>query len=488
MAALRVALSRRFRPALLSKKGRGAEADCCVPAVLAGATLTGVGVAWLWLRDGSRELPVVQARIREANELRYLCEGQSHLLCAGVNSTGSGRALQRGAWSCHLLQLQKVGPHDGQAASFQQQALLQRMLASHCFDARFVSVPQVVALPIKDVRAVDAHILASRPAKQRQQRLSIDDSPEHPGKVLALRMENLFECLGPSLTLELHPGCGIQEVEGLPSRHAMEQQLAGDGAGDLPLEVFSGDTKRCTAALVAALGGNSALQTKVFSSGGEAVLTESLHEALAAVGFPSSPEQLAAAAAAVLSFVPASQHALLKDLLGLQAFAAGNCEKLAPQLLSELRSYGGEAAVAALADQRQLELAVRHAAHGHAKLDAVTMQESEAYRLLSLTKWGNREVAAAQRWLMLFLMGRGAFGAKVMLTFVHATEGSPEQKRLCEGRFMSLAECLPGESWASKIWVCATVVGLCPSDAAEINSCSTHLEDLEAKYRDVIVK
>lgn len=459
-----------------------ADADCTVPVLLATGLAAGLG-GFLLLGRGSSEEQVVPARIQDPERLRYLCEGRENLLCAGPADGGSRR---RQDWQGQLLQLQKSGKQA--SGHIRWLAFVQRTLAAHCFDAAFVSVPQVVSLPAPDVRALDAHILTSRPAKQRHHTLNIQESPEHPGQVLGLRLENLFEASGlASMSVQLRPGCGWQELDGLPSRMSMASQLATGrtcGTLDFALELASGDVSRMASVIKAGIDhmeSGSGPQVQMFA-GQEPLQNKEggISSALNKVGLPPSLDKLADLVSSVLSTAPASEHQVLQDLRRLQVFALGQNEKLAARLLSELRERAGEAAVEGILAVSQVDAAAIQAGRSRCDLTSGTAHEKAALRLLSKTKWAEYEVQAAQRWLALFLLSRGAIEARLLVSFVRATEGD---RSLRYQSHVPLASILPDQSWTTDIWVRVTVVGLQPKPVEEIAQCSTELEDLETKYR-----
>ena len=118
------------------------------------------------------------------------------------------------------------------------------------------------------------------------------------------------------------------------------------------------------------------------------------------------------------------------------------------------------------------------------------MQEREGRRLLALPRpWGPKEVKAVREWLALFLLGRAALGARVLMVFVTPgswVEAEPAaQKQLRAQRFFPVSELVPAEAWAQGLWVCVTVTGLVPPEAlAEIPRCASELEDAAHRYRE----
>ncbi|CAE8590605.1 unnamed protein product [Polarella glacialis] len=391
------------------------EADAVAPLLLAAGAVA-IGAA-TWLVAGSGGFGIVHERVAQPEEVCYLCEGRNNLLCAGVLPCGPSLRWGRRSWEGHLLQLQKASECGKEAqatttcATMRKRAALQRKLAAHCFDPCYIDVPEVVALPVADVRAIDAYILASRPAKQRGQRLSIEESQEFPGRVLALRMQNLWEApvklegraLQKLVSVEIQPGCGWQEIQGCPSRHSMSQQLASSAKApaDHPLALFSGDASLATATVLSCLGAKPSLpEFRIFLDG------EPLHSSslgfgtessetsssmggalLAGLGFGKEssetsnslegtmlavPQHLAEAVGASLAARSASGHGVMQDLRRLQYFAVGDSEKLAVRLLSELRTSGGDEAVAMLDDISQVELVIAQASRSSGDDSSVT--------------------------------------------------------------------------------------------------------------------
>ncbi|CAE8664258.1 unnamed protein product [Polarella glacialis] len=201
------------------------------------------------------------------------------------------------------------------------------------------------------------------------------------------------------VSVEIQPGCGLQEIQGFPSRHSMSQQLASSAkAPDHPLALFSGDASLATATVLSCLGAKpSSAEFRIFLDG------EPLHPSSLGLGKESSetsnslegtllsvPQHLAEAVGASLATKSASRHSVMQDLQRLQSFAVGDSEKLAVRLLSELRTHGDEA-VALLDDISQVELVIAQASRSSGDDRSVKMHEKEGIRLLSLPTWNPRE-------------------------------------------------------------------------------------------------
>lgn len=470
---------------------------------------TGAATAWLLV---SEPQDILETNVN-AEDLVYLCEGEGSILCAY-----KGKA--RG-WRGCLLQLPKDSPAGATAAEIALlRAKVQRALVSHAFETRFIEQSQLVALPIATVRAIDAHVLSARPQEQRMVKLALQEHAEHHGQVLALRMGNLMEVppsLGsdasPMVTVELPLGCGLKEVADLPSRHAMAWHLAQEGKPSgtprcEPASFFTGSKDQLREALQASiLPPSHCGSCRVFVDGqpvhpatlpgsegwSAAKRTVSSGDALAgrlAGCSPSCTEELVAALAAVLAESQAG-HGFLVDLQRLQCYAAGECEKLAPRLLEDLRAHGGPEAVAELGQPEHIAAAIAAASRGWSGKDGVRAHEREGKRLLATASRGPQETAALQRWLGLFLLGRAAMGARALLSFFSAGAGataSPaEQRRLRSLRCAPLGELLPGEAWCAELWARVTVAGVeRPAGAGEVGGCGGELEELVKRYRESI--
>eukprot|EP00933_Yihiella_yeosuensis_P027934 TRINITY_DN21747_c0_g3_i1.p1 TRINITY_DN21747_c0_g3~~TRINITY_DN21747_c0_g3_i1.p1 ORF type:complete len:310 (-),score=64.18 TRINITY_DN21747_c0_g3_i1:254-1087(-) len=270
------------------------------------------------------------------------------------------------------------------------------------------------------------------------------------------------------------------------------------GEEKLPLdpaqELFSGDVSRVSAAL------SMGLKSKPKPSVGIRLFQnyEAIHPAkLSEMKLLDSRNvQLSEALAAALISGGSSQHSVLKDLQRLQAFAAGDSEKLAGRLLSELQKQVPTEGIASLQSASELEIAASYVVQGprdHSALIAAHVKEGR--RLLSLAVWSERDIKAAKRWLNLFRLGRGAFQARVALSFARCLdEGS--KRKLTAKRYIALHDLLPlsnqllttSSSSLQNLWVCITVVGLEPCEVSEIESCGSELEDLARLYQEMSLK
>merc|ERR1711957_123685 len=112
--------------------------------------------------------------------------------------------------------------------------------------------------------------------------------------------------------------------------------------------------------------------------------------------------------------------------------------------------------------------AVARAPRGRIGKEGARVHEREGRSLVATSTWGPQEVLAVQRWLALFLLGRAALDARVLLSFASVDCAGAEadrdnvRARLRALRFTPLAEILPGEAWSAGVWVCVTVMGLEP--------------------------
>ena len=326
------------------------EADLSWMLVLGAVSATALSTGAFFLRrkDGS----VAEGRIYP-QDWRYLCEGQHFLLCGPKESTDWGH------WGGYVLQLRK-GPRGTSSLqdldvvqSLEWQVGIQRLLSKVAFQPLVLSLPEMVMVPGADVRALDAQLLSARPQELRKQRLDVQEVTGQVAKVRLLRKENLLDAWAPSLSLELLPGCGFQEVEGMPSRHSMAFQLAhGKADRDWNLALFSKEATICRDAVLSSIS-EPQRGCEVFAKGRH-VGQEAREELLQELGL--SLEEFAEAAAAVLI----SPDSVLEPLRKLQAFAAGNTERLAGQMLSELQKHGGSEAVE-LRQPQQLQAALQKA-------------------------------------------------------------------------------------------------------------------------------
>lgn len=475
-----------------------------LPVAILGVGVAAAGVvSWLMLGDSGI---AVNTRVDE-RDITYMCEGHRSVLCKeNRHDLGS-----------HILQLSKA-QSDGQSSNSADalvcRAELQQALAAHCFERRFISQPEVVLLSVANVRALDASILHVRPQLERQARLCMDESVDNPGRVAALRYQNLFEnpsgsnstitssagkkCIEPEsplLALELRLGCGFAEVEGLPSRSALLLRAAGRTCEDDPAILFSGARSQLAGALKKYMA--DGLYCRIFVDGqpvhpvtlpGRETGGQTLAADLAGCSFKSTSD-IATAAAALLESCQRG-HGFLAGVQRLQCFAAGEqSEKIAERLLQDLQTHGGPDAVAALKGRRLVaEVLARVGRRGTGK-EGVSLHEREGRSLVATPKWGPQEVSAVQRWLTLFLLGRAALDARVLLSFVtvplRGAEADRDRvRRLRALRFTPLADVLPGEALSSNVWVCVTVMGLEPRSPEEIPQCASELEDLVRHYRE----
>ncbi|CAE7343122.1 unnamed protein product [Symbiodinium sp. KB8] len=325
------------------------EADLSRLLVLGAVSATALSTGAFFLRkDGS----VAEGRIYP-QDWRYLCEGQHFLLCGPKESTDWSH------WGGYVLQLRK-GPRGTSTLqemdimrSLEWQVGIQRLLSKVAFQPLVLSVPEMVLVPGADVRALDAQLLSARPQELRKQRLDVQEVTGQIAKVRLLRKENLLDAWAPSLSLELLPGCGLQEVEGMPSRHSMAFEVAhGKADRDWNLALFSKEATICRDAVLRSISEPSR-GCEIFAKGRH-VGQDAREELLQELGL--SLEEFAEAAAAVLS----GPDSVLEPLRKLQAFAAGNTERLAGQILSELQKHGSEAA-AELLQPQQLQAALQKA-------------------------------------------------------------------------------------------------------------------------------
>lgn len=466
-------------------------ADPVSVLIVAGSAAAALGVLGWFVLGGRR--PVIKARV-EPEELRYLCEGAHSVLCAYIGG--------KPEWQGQLLQLWKEQPSldaDSVGSDFLRRADIQYALASHlCWGE--IEQPQVVAIPVDTVRRIDAQVLSARPHRERQQRLSLDVAPAHTGRVLALRQRNLFEaapCGLPvqpaALVVELRLGCGLREMEGLPSRHAMAAQVrsgspwpAADAATWEPLALFSRSRPQLVAACRDRLTRNSAE-----SDGARLFLDGRPVQGLAGSPFRTQ-EELGAAMGAVL----AKRRGLLTSVLRLQCFAAGECERLAERMLQDLELRCGAEAVAVLHSTASVKVAIRSASRAWAGDAGTRAHEREGRRLLAAPVWSAQEREAAQRWLALFLLGRAAFEARVLFSFVRlpgpgqdggAGSDLVEARRcLRAARYRPLDEAASDLPDSAGIWACVTLAGLDPPGPSEVVASASELESCASRYRELL--
>ena len=227
-----------------------AEADI-MPVLLVSVALGGT---FLLAR---RRTDMTTASRISPRDMQYLCEGSSNLLCK-AKSDG------------YVLQFKKDVCKDrtSQMIDLERHRLMQQFLA-RWFAGSNVSVPEILSVPASDVRAVDAHILASRSKAVRKERLDVGSDI----RVMLLRREDL---LSPAcVSLEVTPGCGLQELQGIPSRHCMmySESLLNPTQmqNDPNLQVFSADMAERSAGLAASLREKSdqhCLRTEMFGADG----------------------------------------------------------------------------------------------------------------------------------------------------------------------------------------------------------------------------
>ena len=318
------------------------EADLSRMLVLGAVSATALSTGAFFLRrkDGS----VAEGRIYP-QDWRYLCEGQHFLLCGPKESTDWGH------WGGYVLQLRK-GPRGTSSLqdldvvqSLEWQVGIQRLLSKVAFQPLVLSLPEMVMVPGADVRALDAQLLSARPQELRKQRLDVQEVTGQVAKVRLLRKENLLDAWAPSLSLELLPGCGFQEVEGMPSRHSMAFQLAhGKADRDWNLALFSKEATICRDAVLSSIS-EPQRGCEVFAKGRH-VGQEAREELLQELGL--SLEEFAEAAAAVL-ISPRLRPRAFEEAPGFRCWQhRATC---GPDALraSEARGLGGRGTAAAAA-------------------------------------------------------------------------------------------------------------------------------------------
>ncbi|CAK9019903.1 unnamed protein product [Durusdinium trenchii] len=442
-----------------------AEADI-MPVLLVSVALGGT---FLLAR---RRTDMTTASRISPRDMQYLCEGSSNLLCK-AKSDG------------YVLQFKKDVCKDrtSQMIDLERHRLMQQFLA-RWFAGSNVSVPEILSVPASDVRAVDAHILASRSKAVRKERLDVGSDI----RVMLLRREDL---LSPAcVSLEVTPGCGLQELQGIPSRHCMmySESLLNPTQmqNDPNLQVFSADMAERSAGLAASLREKSdqhCLRTEMFGADGACFglagsARGDVEKFLQQVGL--SVEEISKLGAQAI-------RPVLAPLQKLQAFAAGNAEKYAAEVFAALHNQGGQAAVDdlldGLNDAKLIEAVVGKARAQRSSPNAIRVQqEQEAVKLLS-HKWKSYQVEEAKRWLLRFLLGRASFQAKVLLNFYQESQG--QTGPWAEQRFQRASELLPKEGWTSGWWVRATLVGI-ELNLDEIARSSAELETLVAKYKEAL--
>merc|ERR1711933_635748 len=106
-------------------------------------------------------------------------------------------------------------------------------------------------------------------------------------------------------------------------------------------------------------------------------------------------------------------------------------------------------------------VAIAQAARSKAGMNGIQAHERKGRALMAKSRWGQREVESAQQWLSLFVLGRAAFEARVLICFVHLGAGLEqdlgEQRRLRAMRFQPLSEVLPDQPGGIGVWTCVTV-------------------------------
>lgn len=473
-----------------------------LPVLLGSVSALAVASAALYM--------VTDGEIRRDNvkpgELEYVCEGEAAVLCA---YTGTSRT-----WRGRLLQLAKSQGQTVQDVdkSLSTRVAIQRTLMSKVFDQRYLDHMRVVALPNDSVLMLDTYIFFRRPAELREHRLILakDGECAYPGRMLALQLDNLFTsplletllpAASPFLAMDLRLGVGVEEVQGVPSRDALRVHASAKTQVppfDDPRELFSGDPERVARLLQEVLFGSGPF------GGSARVFVDA--EPVTPGTLPGSTSGLAAALKAtvgsedhvveILTAVLAADGGPTASVQRLQAFAACGAEVFAAQLQQLLRERGGEESLAAVASPQFARRAVV-AASGRGGAErvaealaggALVAHERAAQKLLSSVKWGAREIAAAQRWLSLYALGRAAFDARCHVgLFIpgDAVEKNPSlQKELQAHRFMRLEEVLPGKEWCKGVWLRTTILGLDAYYPGAAGRHTTELDDLLRTYRE----
>ncbi|CAL1130478.1 unnamed protein product [Cladocopium goreaui] len=441
------------------------EAD--VWPVLAISILSLSGLSALLYARRSKEEPAIKARLF-SRDLEYLCEGGSNLLCRAKPD----------AYILHFKKDASGLTHN----DFDRQRRMQQFLCK-VFPQLCISIPKILSIPASDIRTLDAHLLAARSKAVRKQRLDIGSDI----RVQVLQKEDLFNAC---LSLEICPGCGLQEDEKMPSRNSMAYAVSHGHrmAGDLNLQLFSGAAVECSAAIAAALEAHY-FHAQFFAGDGaylgamDAKRGHGVQDALQ--GADLSIPQLSQMAGRAL-------QPILPPLRRLQAMACGDSEKYAPQLLQKLQEAPEAGSVLdelkdAVGNPERLEMALGkelQRARGATDAAVVEQQEREALKLLSLSKWKARQVEEAKCWLLRFLVGRAAFQAKVLFNFMQESRHERTNQSLAEQRFLRASELLPDEGWTTGWWVRATLVGM-ELNIDEIERSSSELETLIAHYTEV---
>eukprot|EP00434_Breviolum_minutum_P031823 symbB.v1.2.028146.t1/scaffold2954.1/size66569/3 len=228
LRAFRHARPRRYTAICNEVKSQNAEADV-LPLFAIGAVSVGAVGTWFYTRSNKDETSI-KARL-SCREMVYLCEGNSNLLCKTTSTP-------------YILQFKK--DVDAKLVDFERQRQMQLFL-SRWFSPQYISIPKILSVPASDIRSLDAHLLAARPKAVRKQRLDVGSDI----RVEVLRKEDLFN--PARISLEICPGCGLQEGENVPSRHCMMHCVSQHRiTRDLSLQLFSASDE-CSAAIAAAL-------------------------------------------------------------------------------------------------------------------------------------------------------------------------------------------------------------------------------------------
>jgi len=187
------------------------------------------------------------------------------------------------------------------------------------------------------------------------------------------------------------------------------------------------------------------------------------------------------------------------ELQRLQCFAAGEAERLAERLLEDLRARGGEAAIDDLRDSAAASRAIAQASRGRGGARGVQEHTKEGRRLMGLATWTPADIVAVKRWLSLFLVGRAALSARVLVTFVRPSVVGPDggsdagkalgdmRRRLKAWRFAPLEDIATGLPLGFGVWACVTLAGFdVPEPSAEIPASANELERLATCYRELV--
>lgn len=511
-----------------------ARADA-IPVFMVCTGVAAIGAYALHV-SGNVDAPLeVKSRLK-AEDFAYVCEGEESVLCRYV-----GRNRE---WRGCLLQLVKEPPEGGSQeaaiSALRLRAEFPRKLALHCFEPHVVDRPQLVSVAVEDARELDAQVFAARPAGRRSRRL-LSDSPREAdsGRIVALRFRNVFEgppavmsgvfsslfgekpmqlLTAPLLTVDIRPGCGLQEIEGLPSRDALRACAASGQAGDLkqicaadPVALFSSDAEKAAAVLRARLQGRLPDDdTQVFldckpvyptilpeaggdvaptgASSADSVLKHSNQQGC----LPSSEDELVRALASVLtaSGPVTPGRDVLSDLRLLQCYAAGEeVEKMAEPLLQDLEKRSGPEGITPLGSSESIQAAVYNASWRRNEKERLAKQQQQGRKFMALKELSKRQEANVHDWLSSFLLGRAAFGARLLISFASvdpkvATD-SGLQSYMREYRFLPLKDFMPDTEWCTHVWVRITVVGMEKREASDIPRIATELEECVNRYREL---